>query len=276
VTPSARGARRRAIAVLVAVLGAAVALAAAAIAHAPARAAEGAPVAAQAADVIRLNQVAFYPDGPKVAVVVDAAPATFAVLTADRGDTVLTGPLSPARRWAPSDEPARTADFGRLARPGRYVLAVPGSGVGAVRRRRTRRTARSRARRSRRSTSSACPRRSRPSTRGVGRAPPATPTTRSSCTRRPRRPRRPAGRRAARRRAAGTTPATTTSTSSTPRSARTRCSCWPSSTPRPTPCGAPRIPESGNALPDALDEALWNLRWMRRMQDPADGGVYTS
>jgi endoglucanase len=34
------------------------------------------------------------------------------------------------------------------------------------------------------------------------------------------------------------------------------------------------VPESGNALPDVLDEALVNLRWMRRMQDPADGGVY--
>lgn len=34
------------------------------------------------------------------------------------------------------------------------------------------------------------------------------------------------------------------------------------------------IPESGNALPDILDEALWNLEWMLSMQDPADGGVY--
>jgi endoglucanase len=34
------------------------------------------------------------------------------------------------------------------------------------------------------------------------------------------------------------------------------------------------IPESGNALPDILDEALWNLEWMLTMQDPADGGVY--
>jgi endoglucanase len=34
------------------------------------------------------------------------------------------------------------------------------------------------------------------------------------------------------------------------------------------------IPESGNALPDVLDELCWNLRWMRTMQDPADGGVY--
>lgn len=34
------------------------------------------------------------------------------------------------------------------------------------------------------------------------------------------------------------------------------------------------IPESGNDLPDVLDEVLWNLEWMLDMQDPADGGVY--
>lgn len=34
------------------------------------------------------------------------------------------------------------------------------------------------------------------------------------------------------------------------------------------------IPESGNKIPDFLDEVLYNLRWMLTMQDPADGGVY--
>ncbi len=34
------------------------------------------------------------------------------------------------------------------------------------------------------------------------------------------------------------------------------------------------IPESGNKIPDLLDEVLWNLRWMLTMQDPEDGGVY--
>ena len=34
------------------------------------------------------------------------------------------------------------------------------------------------------------------------------------------------------------------------------------------------IPESGNGLPDVYNEALWNIRWMLAMQDPADGGVY--
>ena len=34
------------------------------------------------------------------------------------------------------------------------------------------------------------------------------------------------------------------------------------------------IPESGNHIPDVLNEVLWNLRWMLTMQDPDDGGVY--
>jgi endoglucanase len=34
------------------------------------------------------------------------------------------------------------------------------------------------------------------------------------------------------------------------------------------------IPESGNEVPDVLNEALYNLRWMLTMQDPGDGGVY--
>ncbi len=34
------------------------------------------------------------------------------------------------------------------------------------------------------------------------------------------------------------------------------------------------IPESGNDVPDILDEVRWNLEWMRSMQDPDDGGVY--
>jgi len=34
------------------------------------------------------------------------------------------------------------------------------------------------------------------------------------------------------------------------------------------------IPESGNEIPDVLDESLWALRWLLTMQDPFDGGVY--
>ncbi|MCH7403399.1 glycoside hydrolase family 9 protein [Belliella kenyensis] len=34
------------------------------------------------------------------------------------------------------------------------------------------------------------------------------------------------------------------------------------------------IPESGDNIPDLLNEILWNLEWMATMQDPTDGGVY--
>jgi endoglucanase len=34
------------------------------------------------------------------------------------------------------------------------------------------------------------------------------------------------------------------------------------------------IPESNDAIPDILNEVIYNLRWMLSMQDPNDGGVY--
>lgn len=34
------------------------------------------------------------------------------------------------------------------------------------------------------------------------------------------------------------------------------------------------IPESDNATPDILDEAMYELKWLLTMQDPYDGGVY--
>ena len=34
------------------------------------------------------------------------------------------------------------------------------------------------------------------------------------------------------------------------------------------------IPESGDDVPDFLDEVMYNLKWMITMQDPYDGGVY--
>lgn len=34
------------------------------------------------------------------------------------------------------------------------------------------------------------------------------------------------------------------------------------------------IPESGDKVPDILNEIMWNLEWLQAMQDPNDGGVY--
>jgi len=35
------------------------------------------------------------------------------------------------------------------------------------------------------------------------------------------------------------------------------------------------IPESGNSIPDILDEVKWEIDWLLTMQDSTDGGVYT-
>lgn len=34
------------------------------------------------------------------------------------------------------------------------------------------------------------------------------------------------------------------------------------------------IPESGNGIPDLLDEVKWEMDWLENMQDPVDGGVF--
>lgn len=44
--------------------------------------------------------------------------------------------------------------------------------------------------------------------------------------------------------------------------------------PESAPRGDKELGSGGNALPDVLDEVLWNLEWMLAMQDPNDGGVY--
>ena len=80
-------------------------------------------------DAIRLNQVGFYPDGPKTAVVVGAEAGTFVVRPAGGGETVMTGTLGEARTWSPSGETVRLADFSEVTVPGDYEVAVEGVGT---------------------------------------------------------------------------------------------------------------------------------------------------
>ena len=222
---------------------------------------------------IRLSQIGFLPAAPKVAVVVGASTSTFAVVGAERGDTVLRGALTAPRSWALSGEDdVRRADFSRLTRPGRYRLVVPGLAaepfeIGTTRLRAL-----------------------------------AVATLKGFYYQRTAIPleSRYAGRWA---RAAGhpdTSVLVHPSAVSATRPAGTRISSplgWYDAgdynkyvvnsgistyslllmaEQYPSYASALRIniPESGNPLPDVLDEALFNVRWMLTMQDPADGGVY--
>jgi endoglucanase len=229
---------------------------------------------AQATPAIRLSQIGFIPNGPKVAVVVGASEPAFAIVDAARGDTVLRGTLSPPKPWALSGEDSvRRADFSRLTRPGRYRFVVPGTSaasgfeIGTARLHEL-----------------------------------AVATLKGFYYQRTSIPLEPAyaGRWA---RAAGhpdTLVLVHPSAASASRPAGTRLSSplgWydagdynkyvvnsgistytllllAEQYPQYAMTLRTNIPESGNALPDVLDEALFNVRWMLSMQDPADGGVY--
>ena len=234
----------------------------------------GAQAPAAPATAIHLSQIGFLPAAPKVAVVVGGSASTFAVVGAERGDTVLRGTLTPPKSWALSgEESVRRADFSRLARPGRYRLVVAGAGA--------------------------------PAEFEVGTSrlhELAVATLKGFYYQRTAIPLEPryAGKWA---RAAGhpdTLVLVHPSAASASRPAGTRISSplgWydagdynkyvvnsgistysllllAEQYPQYAAALRTNVPESGNSLPDVVDEALFNVRWMLTMQDPADGGVY--
>ena len=223
---------------------------------------------------IRLNQIGFYPEAPKVAAVVDAPAGVFHVLAADLADTVFTGTLGAEKTWAPAGEVVRKADFSAFQGEGEFVVHVPGVG-------------------------SSYPFRiaqyvhqevARAALRGFyyQRASTALPQAH-------------AGRWARAAGHADTRVLVHPSAASDTRLAGTAIAAprgWYDAGdynkyivnsgittgtllmlyehfPEYFSALDLNIPESGNGVPDLLDEILWNLRWMLAMQDPDDGGVYT-
>lgn len=77
---------------------------------------------------IRLNQVGYYPDGPKLAAVADAPAGSFSVIGAETGEAVYSGELGESRMWTPAGESIRLADFTSLTDEGLYYIDVPGVG----------------------------------------------------------------------------------------------------------------------------------------------------
>lgn len=222
---------------------------------------------------IRLNQIGFYPDAPKAAIVVGEQGGAFQVTTADGKRVVFSGKLSEPRTNTISGKIARTADFSALRATGTFVVNVPGMGKSypfAIRPAVHREVATGALKGfyfQRMSTD--LPEKFA----GQWHHPAGHPDNQvlihpsaASAT-------RPAG-----------------STISSPWgwydagdynkyivnsgiSMGTLLSLYEDF---PDFCKTLKtnIPESQNTIPDLLDESLWNLRWMLTMQDPADGGVY--
>lgn len=227
----------------------------------------------QVSDRIRINQLGFYTDAPKIAVVVDEERTDFNIRKAGSGKIVFTGTLGEPRKSDYSPRITRIADFSELKKKGTYIAEVPGTGqsypftIG----------------------SSVL----RDLSRGVIKAfyfqRMSTPL-----------PGKYAGKW---QREAGhpdTVVIIHPSAVSPGRSEGsfisapkgwydagdynkyivnsgitmgTMLSAWEDFSAYFVKLNL-NIPESSNKVPDLLDEILWNLRWMFTMQDPADGGVY--
>lgn len=226
----------------------------------------------QSAD-IRLNQVGFYPQGAKKAVVLGKASGSFYITTPNLADTLYAGKLGAETKSLHSDKTTRIADFTPFQESGTYVVVVPGTGHSfpfevsqKVYHELTRAAAKA---------------------FYFQRASTALQKEHAGMW----------------SRAAGhpdNKVLVHASAASEGRPAGTVLSCplgWydagdynkyivNSGISTATMLSAYedfpayfdklnlQLPESSNTLPDLLDEALWNLRWMLTMQDPGDGGVY--
>ncbi|PYR87760.1 MAG: cellulase, partial [Acidobacteria bacterium] len=224
-------------------------------------------------EAIRLNQVGFYPDAPKIACVVVETGATFYVLTADLRDTAFTGLLGPRRVTARSTDTTRAADFSALRTPGQYVVVVPGLGVSypfAIRPRVHEELVRAalKAFYFQRASLALEPRYADRWSRAAGHPDTQVLVHPSAAS-------------------AGRPPGTVISSPGgwydagdynkyIVNSGITVATLLSLYEDFPEYVRAPHvdIPESGDAVPDLVHEALWNLRWMLTMQDPSDGGVY--
>jgi endoglucanase len=84
--------------------------------------------AQDAAARIRLNQIGFYPEAPKVAVITDNPEGDFFVKSVSSGEIVLKSKLSAPHKSQFSSEVTRIADFSTVTKPGVYKLNLPGKG----------------------------------------------------------------------------------------------------------------------------------------------------
>lgn len=232
-----------------------------------------APAATPDTSAIQLNQVGFLPGAAKWAAVRDAAAQRFAVVDAATGREVLAAPLGPPQRWEPAGDTVRLGDFSALRTPGRYRLQVAGLppsapfAVGPD----AHDALTAAALKAFYFNRASIPLDTQHA--GLWARPAGHPDDRVLVHPTAAGPERPAG-----------------SVISAPKgwydagdynkyivnagiSTYTLLAAW-EHFPEVFLHQRLNIPESGNGLPDLLDEALWNLEWMLAMQDPADGGVY--
>lgn len=73
---------------------------------------------------IRINQLGYYPDAPKIAIIIDVPDESKFDIIDESGKIVYQGSLSDEISWDKSGETVRRADFSRFKTPGKYRVRV--------------------------------------------------------------------------------------------------------------------------------------------------------
>ena len=243
------------------------AIALAAVANEPAAAGDA------AASGIQVNQVGFLPGAAKWAAVPAVAVDTFTVVDDASGRDVSRGSLGAAAEWAPAQAEVRMADFSALARPGTYRLHVDGVAdsprfVVAADAYAALNAAAIKAYYFNRASMALDPRYAGPYARPAGH-----PDTRVLVHASAASASRPEGTAISSPGGwydAGDYNKYVVNSGISVYELLAAYEHFPAF----FKAQSVGLPESGNGVPDLLNEAHWNLAWMLTMQDPGDGGVY--
>lgn len=223
---------------------------------------------------IKLNQIGFYPDAPKVAIITGDVNATaFYVTSTNLRDTFYTGFLGNTKQSQYSKTTTRLADFSSLKIPGSYVLLIPGTGHSYVFRiaanvHREVAIASMKSFYFQRVSMPLLPQYAGKWHRSAGHPDDSVLIHSSAATKQ-----RPAGTIVPSSGGwydAGDYNKYIVNSGIT---MGTLLSLY-EDFPEYTKTFHLKIPESGGRIPDLLHEVLYNLRWMLTMQDPYDGGVH--
>jgi endoglucanase len=221
---------------------------------------------------IRLNQIGFFPDAPKIAVVLEAEPGVFYIQD-ETHKTVFTGDLKKSMKPAFSGDYTLIADFSAFDKPGKYILNVPGVGDSypfEVKKSVLKPLADAsvKAYYFMRASTALDEKYAGKWHRAEGHPDTAVMIHPSAATEK-----RPAGKIISSPRGWYDAGDYNKYIVNSGISTSTLLSLY-EDFPEYMKKADLNIPESGNHVPDILNEVLWNLRWMLTMQDPNDRGVY--
>lgn len=229
--------------------------------------------AQDAAAKIRLNQLGFYPDAPKLAVITDDNSTDFLIKSVTSGEVVFKSKLSAPHKSGFSPKVTRIADFSSVTKPGMYELNLPGEGDSYSFEIKPKvfcnlTKALIKGFYFQRMSTPLLPEFAGKWSRAAGH-----PDTKVIIHQAAASPNRPAGTIISCPRGwydAGDYNKYIVNSGITTGTLLSLYEDFPAY----FDTLKLNIPESGDGAPDLLNEVVWNLRWMLTMQDPYDGGVY--